>query len=194
MQGMGSFYDPQSYLMDLACAEMMDFYGLPHCGTSGSGMGWTADLLASGHQWFNHLISCVGKVGLVPFVGDNLGSKAFSPTIVVYANEVIEQARLFAGGFTLDGDRLRLDEIEEAGPGGSYLTSRLTLQFLRRAYYRSNIFPRLSLEEWQERRRPEAGRLLRRYTMQLIEEVTAPEDRQDLLAQGEAFISENAGR
>lgn len=189
MKGMGNFYDPQSYLMDLACAEMMAHYGLPHCGTSGSGMGWSADLIASGHQWFNHVISCAGKVGLVPFVGDNLGSKAFSPAVIVYANEVIEQARLFAQGFVLDDTTLRLDEIAEAGPGGSFLTSKLTLQLFRRAYFRSNIFPRLSLEDWQSRGCPEASSLLRRYTTHLIEEVQAPADTQSLVAQGEEFIA-----
>ena len=189
MKGMGSFYDPQSYLMDLACAEMMEYYSLPHSGTSGSGMGWTADLIASGHQWFNHVISCVGKVGLVPFVGDNLGSKAFSPATIVYANEVIEQARLFASGFGLEDDMLRLEEIAEAGPGGSYLTSKLTLLRFRNAYYRSRIFPRLSLEEWQSMGCPQASGLLRRYTKHLIEEVPAPGDGQDLLVRGEAFIA-----
>jgi len=35
MQGMGSFYDAHSYIINLACAEMMAHYRLPHCGTSG---------------------------------------------------------------------------------------------------------------------------------------------------------------
>jgi trimethylamine--corrinoid protein Co-methyltransferase len=69
MKGMGSFYDPQSYAVNLACVEMMAYYQLPHCGTSGSGTGWGADLIAGGHQWSNHLTSCLGKVGLVPFEG-----------------------------------------------------------------------------------------------------------------------------
>ena len=40
MKGNQSFYDPKSYLIDLACAEMMAHYNLPYSGTSGSGMGW----------------------------------------------------------------------------------------------------------------------------------------------------------
>ncbi len=87
MRGMGNFYDPITYLINLACAEMMASYGLPHCGTSGSGMGWGADVITSGHQWANHLLSCMGKVGLVPHVGDALGSTTASPAIIVYANE-----------------------------------------------------------------------------------------------------------
>lgn len=188
MRGMGSFYDPQSYVLDLACAEMMAHYHVPHCGTSGSGMGWGADLIASGHQWMNHLVSCIGKVGLVPFVGDNLGSKVFSPSIVVYANEIIQQARLFARGFTLDDAAVGLDEILLAGPGGNFLTSKLTLKHFREGYYRSGIFPNLTLEEWMTRERPDAEERLRLCTQQLLSNVSAPDDHPDLMAKGEGYI------
>ena len=188
MKGMGSFYDPQSYLVDLACAEIMAHYQLPHCGTSGSGMGWGADLIASGHQWFNHLVSCIGKVGLAPFVGDNLGSKAFSPTVVVYAHEIIEQARLFARGFELSDAAVAVDEMAQAGPGGSFLMSNSTLKLFRKAYYKGDIFPMLTLEEWQAQGSPKAEALLRRHTRHLLDDVQPPEDHADLMARGEAFI------
>jgi trimethylamine--corrinoid protein Co-methyltransferase len=189
MKGMGSFYDAHSYIIDLACAEMMAHYGLPHCGTSGSGMGWGADLIASGHQWTNHLLSCMGKVGLAPFVGDNLESKAFSPTIVVYADEIIAQARRLAQGFVLDEDALALDEITEAGPGGSFLTSKLTLQRFRQAYYQSATWPILTLEDWQARGRPRSEDMLRQRTRMLLEQAIVPVDHAELITQGEAFIT-----
>jgi len=189
MRGMGSFYEPRSYLMDLACAEMMAFYRLPHCGTSGSGMGWGPDLISAGHQWLNHLISSIGKVGLVPFVGDNLGSKVFSPAVLVYANEVIEQARLFAAGFALDEGSIAVADILEVGPGGSYLTTDLTLRLFRRAAFQSSIFPNLTLEKWQERGSPEAGKLLRQHTLRLLDGLTPPADHGELMARGEAFIA-----
>ncbi len=188
MKGMGSFYDPQSYLVNLCCAEMMDHYRLPHAGTSGSGVGWGADLLASGHQWMNHLLTCIGKVGLAPFVGDNLDSKAFSPAIVVYANEIIVQARMFAGGFSLDEAHVAVDQIAEVGPGGSYLMSDLTLARFRSAYYKSGIFPLLTMEEWQARGCPPAEGLLRKHTRKLLDGAQPPTDHDDLLARGEAFI------
>lgn len=189
MKGMGSFYDPQSYLVDLACAEMMAHYGLPHCGTSGSGMGWGADLISSGHQWFNHLVSCAGVVGLAPFVGDNLGSKVFSPSIIVYADEVIEQARLFSRGFALDESAVGMDEIAQVGPGGSFLTTGLTLELFRHAYYSSSIFPKLTFESWQAQGTPTAESVLKQYTQVLLAGLEAPEDYAELQAQGQAFIS-----
>ncbi len=134
-------------------------------------------------------MSCIGKVGLAPFVGDNLGSKVSSPTIVVYADEIIEQARLFARGFILDDAAVALDEVVRTGPGGSFLMSDLTLKLFRTAYYTSDIFPRLTLEEWQTGGSPRAGELLRHYTQDLLYDLRAPEDHAELLARGEEFIS-----
>jgi trimethylamine--corrinoid protein Co-methyltransferase len=194
MKGMGSFYDPRSYLIGLACAEMMDHYGLPHAGTSGSGIGWGADLLAGGHQWLNHLVTCMGKPGLAPFVGDNLDSKAFAPAIVVLANEIIAQARILAGGFALDDDTVALGEIDQIGPGGSYLMADSTLSLFRTAYFQSDIFPILTMEEWLAQGSPRADNLLRAYTRQMIEDALPPEDQAELTAVGTAFIQRRTGR
>jgi trimethylamine--corrinoid protein Co-methyltransferase len=190
MRGMGNFYDPISYLLDLACAEMMAFYGLPHSGTSGSGMGWGADLITSGHQWTNHLVSCMGKIGLAPFVGDILESKAFSPAVIVQANEIIAQARRLAAGFDLDDASVGLDEIAQVGPGGSFLMSKTTLKRFRQAYYVSDIFDNLSLEDWQAQGQPQPVDLLRNYTRQLIDGLQAPEDHAELMGRGQAFIQD----
>ena len=102
MKTMVDFFDPQTMLLNLACAELMAHYHIPHAGTSGSANGFGADLIASEALWINQLTSCLGKVDLVPFVGGSFGSKVFSPTVVVYANEVIELSRQFAKGFIIN--------------------------------------------------------------------------------------------
>ncbi len=188
MRRMSNFYDPISYVLDLACAEMMAFYRLPHCGTGGSGMGWGADLIAAGHQWTNHLASCLGKVGLAPFVGDNLGSIAFSPSLIVYANEVIAQARRFAHGLNLDDASFALDDVAQIGPGGNFLMAAVTLEHYRSAYFESAIFPNLTIEAWNQQGRPRADQKLRIHTQQVLEGLEAPDDHDDLIARGEAFI------
>ena len=190
MKTMVNFYDPHSLLLNLACAEMMAHYRLPHCGTSGSGTGWGPDLLAADSYWMNHLTSCMGKVGLAPFVGDTLTSKAFSPVNVVYVHEVIGQARRFASGFPLDDQSVGLDEIDQAGPGGSFLSTKTTLRHYRNAYYTSPVFPRWSMEKWQAQGNPPAIDVLRDYTCHLIETVQPPEDYDDVLVRGGVFIEE----
>ena len=188
MRGMANFYDPLSYLLNLACAEMMAFYRLPHCGTSGSGMGWGPDVIVSGHLWANHLLSCLGKVGLAPFVGDNLGSTSISPAIIVYADEVIAQTRRLAAGFAVDEAAVALADIAEVGPGGNYLMAPGTLEHFRTAYFQSAIFPNLTVGDWSEQGRPRAGDRLRSHTRDLLEGLTAPEDHDEVIARGETFI------
>jgi trimethylamine--corrinoid protein Co-methyltransferase len=190
MKAMTDFYDPQTILINAACAEMMAFYRLPHAGTSGSGLGWGADLPSAGMHWLNHLTTSLGKTGLVPFVGGSLGSKAFSPTSVVYANDIILQARRFAAGFPVSEESVALDEIAAAGPGGNFLSAKSTRQNFRSAYYTSSIFPRISLEKWEEQGRPEAIQLLKTETLRRLSESKPPEDHDMILALGEKIIQE----
>ena len=184
-----SYYGPETMLLNLACADMMAHYGLPHCGTSGSGAGWGADLPAADLFWMNHLTSCLGRAGLAPFVGGNFDSLAFSPTAAVYADHIICQVRRFAAGFALDEEALGLPEIAEVGPGGDFLASDLTLKRFREAAFTSPVFPRLSLEAWQAAGRPRAEDLLRRHTAELMASHAAPPDHDDLLTGGETWIA-----
>jgi trimethylamine--corrinoid protein Co-methyltransferase len=194
MKTMLDYYEPQTFLINLACAEMMAHYRIPHCGTSGSGRGWGPDLSASSDLWMNHLTSCIGKVGLAPFVGGSLGSKVFSATSVVVADEIITEALRFAQGFALDDETAALNEIDVTGPGGSFLTSELTLKLFRKAHYTSKIYPRISLEKWEASGRPQAIDLLRDHTQQLLAKLNPLDDSADLVGRGEVFIRKFAVR
>ena len=135
------------------------------------------------------MISCLGKVGLVPFVGDNLSSLVFSPKIIVYADEIIREVRLFAEGFALNDAAVGLGEITEAGPGGHFLMSDLTFKLCREAYYSSAIFDRMSLDKWQAEGCPRAEDLLKEYTLHLMADKKPPENHSDLIKKGEVFIN-----
>jgi trimethylamine--corrinoid protein Co-methyltransferase len=189
MKTMVDFFDPQTMLLNLACAEMMAYYHIPHAGTSGSTNGWGADLIASEALCINQLTSCLGKVGLAPFVGGSLDSKVFSPEVVVYTAELIEQARQFTKGFIINEETLALDDTEKFGAGGNFISSHRTMKLFREAYHSSSIFPRLSLEKWQEMGQPEARKFLQEKTLDLINNINYPDDQRDLLEKGEYFIS-----
>ncbi len=189
MSNMGSHYTPTSYLLNLACAEMMDFYKLPHCGTSGSNNGRGADLVASGNLWLNHLSSCLGKVGCAPFVGGNFDSMAFSPTTVVLSNQIIGEARKFVRGFSLDEKAVNLNEIDSVGPGGDYFTSEQTLASLRDLGESEAMFSSMSLDSWKKQGKPSVEEELIETTKDLYvraERLSA--EAIDLVKKGEGFI------
>jgi trimethylamine--corrinoid protein Co-methyltransferase len=189
MKTMVDFFDPQTMLLNLACAEMMAHYRIPHAGTSGSANGWGADLIASEALCINQLTSCLGKVGLAPFVGGTLSSKVFSPEVVVYTSELIEQARQFQEGFIINEETIALDDLKKFAVGGSFISSRRTMKLFREAYYSSAIFPRLSFEKWQETGQPEASKILRERTLDLLNNSNYPKDQHELLEKGEYLIS-----
>jgi trimethylamine--corrinoid protein Co-methyltransferase len=189
MKHAGSFYSPQSLLLNLACAEMVASYRIPHCGTSGSGNGWGADLLASTTMCLNHVTSCVGAAGMVPFVGGSFDSLVFSPELVVFADDLISQSRRFAAGFSLTDEAVALSEIADIGPAGDFLVSNLTGQHFRGSQFSSTIWPLLSLEKWQEEGEPAPDKVLQEKTRELLRHPVAPDDSQDLLSQGEDFLA-----
>ena len=189
MENMGSGYTPGSYLINLACAEMMAHYGIPHCGTSGSGNGRGADLIASGHLWLNHLSSCVGKVGCVPFVGGNFDSMVFSPATIVLSNQIIGEARRFSRGFSIDDGDEYLKEIALIGHGGDYLTSEYTLAGLDKLRNNHSIWSSLDLETWKKQDMPGAEQELKEMTRELYSgAVKASEENLEIIKKGEAYI------
>jgi trimethylamine--corrinoid protein Co-methyltransferase len=188
MKSMLNFYDPQSFLLNLACAEMMAHYNLPHCGTSGSGTGWGMDLIAADSYWMNTLTFSLTKGGLAPFVGDSLGSKAISPTSIVQVHEIIDQVLRFADGFELDDTQAALDEIAKVGPGGSFLSSPSTLKNYKKGYYVSGVYPRWPMERWQAEEQPEARQVLREKTRALLTDLPTPDDYEELVGKGSEFI------
>jgi trimethylamine--corrinoid protein Co-methyltransferase len=188
MKTMQSFYDPQSILLNLACADMMAHYGLPHCGTSGSGTGWGTDFISADTYWMNALTYSLTRGGLAPFVGDTLGAKAFAPTTVVYVHEIIDQARRIAGGFQLDEASSVLGEIAAAGPGGSFLASPTTKRQYKTGYYQSPMWAHWSIEKWQAEGMPDPKKLLIERTRALLQSAPAPEDRDEFMRKGEEFI------
>jgi trimethylamine--corrinoid protein Co-methyltransferase len=188
MRAMLNFYDPQSVLISMACAQLMAHYGIPHCSTSGSGTGWGMDLIAADTYWMNTLALLLSGASLAPFVGDSLGSKSISPCTLVHVHEIIDQALRLAGGLALDDAQAGLEEISSVRPGGSFLTSPSTRSHYKSGYYFSRVYPRYTLAQWQAAGEPSARQVLRQKTRDLLVSAPAPDDHDELIAKGEELI------
>jgi trimethylamine--corrinoid protein Co-methyltransferase len=150
------------------------------------------DLVAADTYWMNTLTYALStsKGGLVPFVGDSLGSKAISPTTIVHVHEIIDQALRFANGFQLDDTQAALDEIAKAGPGGSFLSAPSTRRNYKDGYYTSGVYPRWTMERWQSEGQPAARQVLREQTRALLAGLPVLEDYNELMGKGSAFIND----
>jgi trimethylamine:corrinoid methyltransferase-like protein len=176
-------------LLNLASAEMMYHYGIPHCGTSGCGSGWRTDLKGSGMLWMNHLLSAAGKSGMVPFVGANFDSLVFSPMTVVYSDEIIKQVRSFSMGIELFNNETVFNRIKDAMYAGSFLTAEETLNYyLENDITMQGLWPSYSLDQWQNSGSPEAVELLRKRTVDILDQQKPPEDHDEIIEKGESYI------
>jgi len=137
----------------------------------------------------NQVTSVMGQVGLAPFVGSVLNSKAYSPAMTVYGDEIIGAARLFARGFSVDAASVGAEEaIGQLATEGHFLTSPSTLANYKSAYFPS-IFPRIGLEKWVDIGRPRANARVRERARDLLAQAPAPDDRDEVLARGEELIA-----
>ncbi len=168
MLSMSSIYTTQSMLLNAACAEMMQYYKIPHAGTSGSGIGWRGDVLSGNMLWMNHMTSVLGKSGMAPFVGGNFDSMVFSPEMVVYSDFIINESRKLKQAFEINDETVRTDEIKSIGSGGNFLTSELTLMNMSMDVNSNPIWPNMNLEQWQEQDKPVAETRLKERTIELI--------------------------
>ena len=88
----------------------------------------------------------------------------------------------------LDDPNAALSEILKVGPGGSFLTQPSTMKNYKNGYYVSRVYPRQTMEKWQEAGRPTAHQVLREKTRALLASAPAPHDHDDLMGKGEEFI------
>jgi trimethylamine--corrinoid protein Co-methyltransferase len=188
MSTMNAFYSPSSLLVSHCIAEMMDYFAVPHSGTSGNSLGWEGDLIEAGIMWMNYLPSIMGKVGLCPFAGPVFQATTLSATSIVLASELIREARKYARGFEME-DNFLLNEIQAVGHGGSFLGTQSTFEQFRDYQPQSDIWPSLTLENWKDSGKPTSTRMLREKTLRLLNQPVLPADRQEVLEQGQDYIT-----
>jgi trimethylamine--corrinoid protein Co-methyltransferase len=149
------------------------------------------DLIAADTYWMNTLALLLSHGHLAPFIGDSLGSKSISPTTIVHVHEIVDQALRLYNGFQLDDDNSAVDEIKKVGPGKSFLNQPSTLKNYKSGYYVSRVYPRYSMEKWQEAGSPAARQILRQKTQDLLASLPVPDDHDELIKKGEMFIGKH---
>jgi trimethylamine--corrinoid protein Co-methyltransferase len=189
MATMGSLYTPKTMLLNSICAEMMDYYMIPHAGASGSGPGWGGDISGSGILTLNHYTSLMTNAGIVPFVGGCFDSTVFSPEFVVYSDHIISLAKDFMNIFEISDQEVGIDEIINLGPGANFLTSELTLNKFTEETGKERIWENYSLERWIEAGKPDALQQLKKKTKDILDSLHLPQDNQKIASICESFIS-----
>jgi trimethylamine--corrinoid protein Co-methyltransferase len=129
--GLSLTHSPEIMVMAAAGAQMSAFYGLPSL----------ANTLLSGdcqpHQvLFQYGINIL--LGLMTGVTFQVGAGAlecgnlYSHQALVIIDEILDYHKAFMGGINIDQETLAVQDIIEQADKGEYLSSKLTMKYLRR--------------------------------------------------------------
>jgi trimethylamine--corrinoid protein Co-methyltransferase len=86
------------------------------------------------------------------FIHDAAGFMEFALTACyekfVIDNEILGMVMRAVDGIKVNDDTLAFDLIKQVGPGGNFISSKHTRQFMRNEHYQPSLSDRNSREEW----------------------------------------------
>jgi trimethylamine--corrinoid protein Co-methyltransferase len=159
---------PEFQLARVAVAELGRFYGLPTWGYAGHSDSCAMDEQAAADAAFSVLVALLAGNNLVHDVGYLEAGLTTSPEMIVFTAEMISMMRHFETGISLDAESLALEAIDQAGPGGDFLTARHTLKHFRELW-QPTLLDRRRAADWVAGGSQRLGDRLRERTIDLIE-------------------------
>jgi trimethylamine--corrinoid protein Co-methyltransferase len=164
-----SFGSPSQALIGIGSAQMAQFYGIP----GGSNSALTDALLPDFQGGFekaaNAIFSCLaGTIG-IGCQGIAGADQGFSFEQLLMDNEWLDSYNFIVDGFEATEETIAQELIESLGIGGVFMAEEHTVEHLRKSWWPSRIFNRLSFDVWDAKGKKD---LLAR-SHELVEEYTA---------------------
>ena len=127
---MASLGGPEKILLAVAGADMGRYHGLP-CGAAGSSTDATRFDLQNGVESGTQLMLAVNsRANLVTGVGSLGSGNGTSAEQILFDCDLIALASYLSKGIVVDDRRLAMESFCTVGPGGDFLTDRLTVDLL----------------------------------------------------------------
>ncbi len=139
-------------MMDLATAQMADYYGLPSRGDAGYSDSKCLDMQAGFESALNLAMAAFGQHDFIlgPVGGGLESVLAGSLEKLVIDNEVAGMVKRVLRGIEVTPATIALDLIKEIGPGGHYLGQKHTMAHLRNEQFLPTLANRQSYEAWNK--------------------------------------------
>ena len=159
---------PEFQLSRAGVAAMAQHYSLPSWGYAGHSDSLVMDEQASADSVFSVFVALMTGTNLIHDVGYMEAGLMVSPEMMVFTCEIIDMLRSFMDGVPMDSEELCREVIQEAGPGGHYLTHDHTLSHFRR-FWDPGLFERRRYEDWHKAGAKRAGDRIREKTLDLMD-------------------------
>ncbi|MCD6453615.1 MAG: trimethylamine methyltransferase family protein [Dehalococcoidales bacterium] len=137
-------------LLNAGGAQMAQFYRLPFYGTGGM---TDAKLLDAQSGYESAITSLLCALAGTNFIHDAAGLMEFAMTVCdekfVIDNDILGMVMRAVEGIQVNDNTLAFDLIKEMGPGGSFISTKHTRQFMRKEHYQPTLSDRESRQDWE---------------------------------------------
>ncbi len=137
----GSYGAVEFHLLVAAASELVNSYGLPFFGTAGCTDAKFLDEQAVSEATMEIFSTLLSKANLIHDVGVSDHCNSVNPSLVVLCDEIIENLKHYTRGVEVESQDIITELVENAGPGGAYLTTPHTMKNFKNIFY-STIFAR----------------------------------------------------
>lgn len=137
-------------LMNVATAQLAQFYGIPSRGTAGDTESKVLDIQAGFEKAITLLMAALAGINYIWYPGTLEYALTVSYESLVIDNEICGMILRALKGIKVDESTLALDLIEKVGPGGHFLAQKHTIEHLMEEHFIPKLSNRQSREEWEK--------------------------------------------
>lgn len=140
---------PEMMLLYAAAAQMARHYNIPSTFSTGT-VGDTQSHQALLHYATTQTLASLMDITEQGGAGSIQSASFYSHQALVLIDEILSYLNVFSQGINFDDERLAVDDIKAMSAKGDYLSSRLTLKYLRKeTRFQPGILDRRTLSEWE---------------------------------------------
>lgn len=136
-------------LINVAHAQMAQFYGIPSRGTGCATESKCLDIQAGYEKAVTMLMPALAGVNMLFYPGTMDHAKTVSLESLFIDDEICRIASRALTGVNVSDETLAFDVIEEVGPGGHFLSQRHSLDYLESEQLVLRVANRQSFEDWR---------------------------------------------
>jgi trimethylamine--corrinoid protein Co-methyltransferase len=152
--GMIALGGVEGAIVNVAHAQIAQFYGIPSRGTGSNTESKTLDMQAGYEKTVTLLLPALAGINMIFYPGTMDHALTVSLESLVIDHEICGMTNRILNGISVTDEKLGLDIIDKVGPGGHFLNQKHTLKHVEEEHYLANISDRDSYESWSGKGKP----------------------------------------
>jgi trimethylamine---corrinoid protein Co-methyltransferase len=151
--GMIALGGVEAAMLNVAHAQMAQFYQIPSRGTGSNTESKIFDMQAGYEKMITLLLPALGGVNMIFYPGTMDHAFTVSLESLVIDHEICGMIDRILRGIVVTEETVGLDVIDKVGPGGHFLNQKHTMRHLRQEHFLPKLSDRDSYEVWNDKGR-----------------------------------------